>query len=103
MAAQANHPSRERNFGGSGRPAGFGANRGGFADRTAAGNREAFSYERKGGFNDRFAGARNDSAAPRGDFGARKPAFGKPMGVKPGNGGKVFVPRDAKKRLARSA
>jgi|694.fasta_scaffold52879_3 superfamily II DNA/RNA helicase len=102
-SSNTNHPSRERNFGGSGRPAGFGANRGGFADRTAAGNREAFSYERKGGFNDRFAGARNDSAAPRGDFGARKPAFGKPMGVKPGNGGKVFVPRDAKKRLARSA
>ena len=98
-----NHPSRERNFGGAGRPAGFGANRGGFPDRNAAGNREAFSYERKGGFNDRFAGARNDSAAPRGDFGPRKPAFGKPMGVKPGNGGKVFVPRDAKKRLARSA
>ena len=97
------HPSRDRNFGGAGRPAGFGANRGGFPDRNATGNREAFSYERKGGFNDRFAGARNDSAAPRGDFGPRKPTFGKPMGVKPGNGGKVFVPRDAKKRLARSA
>jgi len=101
--AGSNHPSRDRNFGGPGRPTGFGANRGGFSDRNATGNREAFSYERKGGFNDRFAGARNDSAAPRGDFGARKPAFGKPMGVKPGNGGKVFVPRDAKKRLARSA
>ncbi|MBT9507182.1 DEAD/DEAH box helicase [Rhodoferax sp.] len=124
--------SRERNFGGGGRSGGFAGNRGGFADRNAGapresfgggyqnnsnsgfgqrddrsaggGAREGFSYERKGGFNDRFAGARNDgAAAPRGDFGARKPAFGKPMGVKPGNGGKVFVPRDAKKRPARTA
>ena len=121
--------SRERSFGGGGRPGGFGANRGGFADRNAGAPRdpgnngyqnasnngfgqrdarsggapEGFNYERKGGFNDRFAGARNDGAAPRGDFGARKPAFGKPMGVKPGNGGKVFVPRDAKKRPTRSA
>jgi superfamily II DNA/RNA helicase len=123
--------SRERSFGGGGggRSGGFGANRGGFADRNAGAPRdsgnngyqnasnngfgqrdarsggapEGFNYERKGGFNDRFAGARNDGAAPRGDFGARKPAFGKPMGAKPGNGGKVFVPRDAKKRPARSA
>jgi superfamily II DNA/RNA helicase len=61
--------------------------------------KEGFSYERKGGFNDRFAG----QAAPRGDFAARKPAFGKPTGaVKPGNAGKVFVPRDAKKRPSRN-
>jgi superfamily II DNA/RNA helicase len=99
----ATHPSRERNFGGSGRPSGFAPNRGGFPDGNTAGNREAFSYERKGGFNDRFASARNDSVAPRGDFGPRKPSYGKPAGVKPGNGGKVFVPRDAKKRVARSA
>ena len=85
--------------------------------------REGFSYERKGGFNDRFAGQsaprgdaprgdaprgdfqpRGDFGAPRGDFAARKPAFGKPAGAaKPGNGGKVFVPRDAKKRPTRSA
>src|SRR5450830_513480 len=126
-----NH-SRGGNFGGGGgggRSGGFGANRGGFADRIAGAPRdsgnngyqnasnngfgqrdarsggapEGFNYERKGGFNDRFAGARNDGAAPRGDFGARKPAFGKPMGAKPGHGGKVFVPRDAKKRPARSA
>ncbi|MEI6732410.1 MAG: DEAD/DEAH box helicase [Comamonadaceae bacterium] len=96
-------PSRERNFGGSGRPSGFAGNRGSFPDRNVPGNREAVSYERKGGFNDRFAGARNDSTAPRGDFGPRKPSFGKPVGVKPGNAGKVFVPRDAKKRLTRSA
>ena len=77
---------------------------------------EGRSYERKGGFNDRFAGSRNDAPAPRGDFGAprgdfgaprgdfaaRKPAFGKPSFVKPGNGGKVFVPRDAKKRPSRN-
>jgi hypothetical protein len=84
---------------------------------------EGRSYERKGGFNDRFAGSRNDAPAPRGDFGAprgdfgaprgdfgaprgdfaaRKPAFGKPSFAKPGNGGKVFVPRDAKKRPSRN-
>ena len=118
-------------FGGGGRSGGFGASRGGFADRNAGGPRDAgassyqnnigggneggFSYERKGGFNDRFAGDRNTGdrnfGAPRGDFADRKPAFGKPafskpMGVKTasmGNGGKVFVPRDAKKRPARSA
>ncbi len=103
----------------------------GFADRNAAGPRDAgggnyqgnggggfggnrdngprdggdnagFSYApRKGGFNDRFAG-RADAAPRGGDFAARKPAFSKPMGVKPGNAGKVFVPRDAKKRAART-
>jgi len=118
---------REGGFGGGDR-------RGGFADagtrdfRGAA--REGFSYERKGGFNDRFAGQgaprgdfaprrefapRADVGAPRGDFAPRrdlapradfaprKPAPGKPAGfAKPGNGGKVFVPRDAKKRPART-
>jgi len=72
-------------------------------------SREGFSYERKGGFNDRFAGQgaprgdaprgdarpprgdfqprgdfgapRGDFGAPRGDFAARKPAFGKPAGL----------------------
>ncbi|MFZ4478618.1 MAG: DEAD/DEAH box helicase [Rhodoferax sp.] len=101
--AGANHAPRDRNFGGGGRPAGFGANRSGFADRNTGGAREGISYERKGGFNDRFASARNDSAAPRGDFGSRKPAFAKPMGLKPAHNGKVFVPRDAKKHLARIA
>ena len=123
------HHSRDRKFG-AGRPAGFGGNRHGTSDRNAgaprefgapgfpgqaaagfgqrdarpAAPREGFNYERKGGFNDRFAGDRAPSAAPRDDFGARKPTFGKPMGVKPGNGGgKVIVPRDAKKRLTRSA
>ncbi len=108
-------------FGGGARPSGFagGGRPGGFQDRNAAGPRmgggdfqnngnagfqqrdnrsggapENFSYERKGGFNDRFAGSRNEGVAPRGDFGARKPAFAKPAG-----GGKVFVPRDAQKRF----
>ena len=90
-----NH-SRDRKFGGSARTGGFASNR-------AAESREGFSYERKGGFNDRFAGAgRPDSAAPRGDFASRKPVFGKPGFAKPGNGGKVFVPRDSQKRSART-
>jgi superfamily II DNA/RNA helicase len=101
--AATNHQSRDRNFAGAGRAGGFGANRGDFAVRGAGDTREAFSYERKGGFNDRFTSARNDSLAPRSDFGTRKPAFGKPMSVKHGNGGKVFVARDSKKRPARSA
>ena len=46
--------------------------RSGFADsqgRDARGGpREGFSYERKGGFNDRFAG----QGAPRGDFAPRR-------------------------------
>ena len=130
--------SRDRNDRNSGgRAGGFGAQRGGFAEKNFGGSRDAgagnfqnhsnhnnnggdggFNYERKGGFNDRFAGDRNSGGernfggAPRGDFGDRKPAFNKPLGLKPvgfakpaslGNGGKVFVPRDAKKRPARSA
>jgi superfamily II DNA/RNA helicase len=75
---------------------------GGFGqgDDRRDGTRDGIGYERRGGFNDRFAG-RNEGAAPRGDFAARKPAFGKPMSVKPGNGGKVFVSRDAQKRSAK--
>jgi superfamily II DNA/RNA helicase len=109
--------SRDRNFGGGGAPA-----RGGFGDRNDrapyaartegyqnnsngnGGAPEGRSYERKGGFNDRFAGAgRHDSAAPRGDHAARKPAFGKPAFSKPASTGKVFVPRDAQKRFAKPA
>ena len=152
---------RDRKFSNGPREGGFGGNRGhgggnggGFGGRPPAGGprgfgensrdfggaaKEGFSYERKGGFNDRFAGQgaprgdarpprdfqprgdfhaprgdfgaprgdfgapRGDFGAPRGDFAARKPAFGKPTGfAKPGNGGKVFVPRDAKKRPARN-
>lgn len=109
-------------------PAGGNRDFGGNSRDFSGAAKEGFSYERKGGFNDRFAGQgaprgdarpprgdfqaprgdfgapRGDFGAPRGDFGARKPAFGKPAGfAKPGNGGKVFVPRDAKKRPARNA
>jgi superfamily II DNA/RNA helicase len=128
--------SRDRKFGGgrpnSGHGGGFGGDRapraGGFGGGSGFGGnpdgaREGRSYERKGGFNDRFAGDGRRDAAPRGDFAPRadfaprqpsfsKPGFGKPMGVKPGfakpaghagNGGKVFVPRDAAKRPAKPA
>jgi len=121
----------DRRDGPPGRKFGGGANRGfdrngysgfgnnSFGDRREGAQRDGFSYERKGGFNDRFAGQRNegfaprgdfqprregfaprnDGFAPRGDFAPRKPAFSKPA---PGNGGKVFVPRDAaKKRTAK--
>jgi superfamily II DNA/RNA helicase len=124
--------ARDRKFSGEGRPGGFGAPRNfdaprGFADRNASGPRvvgaesyqkqsgfagrderpfaprEPASYERKGGFNDRFAGERQSKDfAPRGDFGARKPAFGKPAFSKPAGGGKVFVPRDAQKRFSKN-
>jgi superfamily II DNA/RNA helicase len=72
-----------------------------FAPRESA-PREGFNYERKGGFNDRFASDRNTGAAPRGDFAARKPPFGKPAFAKPAGGGKVFVPRDAQKRFSKN-
>jgi len=100
-------PGNYQNNGG-----GFGGNRDGGFNRDNGprdngprdgGDNGGFNYARKGGFNDRFAGAGRPDAAPRGaDFAARKPAFSKPMGVKPGNAGKVFVPRDAKKRAART-
>jgi superfamily II DNA/RNA helicase len=95
------HQSRDRKFGAP-RTGGFG---GGFApredrgfDQRRGGNE---SYVRKPAFGD-FAGradgfaVRKEGFAPRGDFAARAPAFAKP--VKAGNGGKVFVPRDIKKR-----
>ncbi len=112
--------SRDRKFSGTGaRPGNFENARPKFGDRNNAGprvfgtdsyanssgfgnrNERAFqprengSYERKGGFNDRFAGNRNhpQGAAPRSDFSARPNALGKPAGT-----GKVFVPRDTQKR-----
>ena len=101
---------RTGGFGGGG-AGGFGAprdDRGGFDQRR--GN-EGFA-PRKPGFGDfgnrttteGFAGRHGDGFgqrndfAPRGDFAARKPAFDKP--ARPGNGGKVFVPRDAAKKRA---
>ena len=98
----ADKPVRGRPFGGGHQNAGGFAPQGG-ADRDDSRNgaREGFSYERKGGFNDRFAGARTEGFAARGDFADRKTAFGKP--ARPGNGGKVFVPRDLKKRAYKPA
>jgi hypothetical protein len=109
-------PPRDRNFGGGGqRSGGFG---GGFSapredrgfDQRRGGN-EGFA-PRKPGFGDfgnrttteSFAGRHGDGFgqrndfAPRGDFAPRKPAFDK--AARPGNGGKVFVPRDAAKKRA---
>src|ERR1035437_2888764 len=94
-AGNSDFHSRDRKFGGASRAGGFDQ-----ADGRSA--RAGFSYERKGGFNDRFAGARHEGTAPHGDFGPRKPTFGKPISVRSGNGGKVFVPRDTKRRLSRS-
>ena len=67
------------------RKAGFGD----FGNRTT---QESFGGRQGDGF-----GQRNDFA-PRGDFAPRKPSFEKT--ARPGNGGKVFVPRDAAKKRA---
>ena len=102
--------SRDRKFGGAPRTGGFG---GGFSaprddrggDQRRGGNE---GFARKAGFGDfgnrttteAFGGRHGDGFgqrndfAPRGDFAARKPAFDK------GNGGKVFVPRDAARKRA---
>jgi superfamily II DNA/RNA helicase len=96
-----NH-SRDRKFGAP-RTSGFGGNHApreerGF-DQRRGGNE---GYGRKAGFGD-FGGGRregfaprNEGFAPRGDFAPRAPSVAKP--AKPGNGGKVFVPRDAAKK-----
>ncbi|NPC55427.1 DEAD/DEAH box helicase [Caenimonas soli] len=95
-----NH-SRDRKFGAP-RTGGFGGGGGGGGFDQRRGND---GYGRKPGFGDFGGGGRNegfgvrnnDGFAPRGDFAPRAPAtFAKP--AKPGNGGKVFVPRDIKKR-----
>jgi superfamily II DNA/RNA helicase len=111
-----NH-SRDRKFGGGGqRTGGFG---GGFApprdDRgfdQRRGANEGFARKTGGDFGaprtEGFTGRHTDGFAPRSeyaprtDFAARKPAFGD-RPAKPGNGGKVFVPRDAKKRAYKPA
>jgi superfamily II DNA/RNA helicase len=100
----ADKPVRGRPFVGAHQNAGGFAPQGG-DDRgdSRNGAREGFSYERKGGFNDRFAGGRSEGFAARGDFVERRPAFGKPATARPGNGGKVFVPRDLKKRAYKPA
>jgi superfamily II DNA/RNA helicase len=100
-------PRGRESFSRDRKPFNGGGNRGGFDARR--GGNEGFG--RKAGFGDTgsrpqegFAGRHSDGFAqrndfaPRGDFAARKPAFDKP--VRPGNGGKVFVPRDAAKKRA---
>jgi len=95
--------SRDRKFGAprSGGFGGGGGGGGGFDQR-----RGNDGYGRKPGFGE-FVGAgrgegfgvrNNDGFAPRGDFAHRTPATGFAKPAKPGNGGKVFVPRDIKKR-----
>jgi superfamily II DNA/RNA helicase len=71
---------------------GFAPRKPGFGDFGNRTTTEGFAGRHGDGF-----GQRNDFA-PRGDFAARKPAFDKP--ARPGNGGKVFVPRDAAKKRA---
>jgi superfamily II DNA/RNA helicase len=91
-------------FAGQGAPRGEFAPRRDFAPRADAGAPRGDFAPRRDFAPRADAGAPRKDFAPRGDFAARKPAFGKPAGfAKPANGGKVFVPRDAKKRAARSA
>jgi superfamily II DNA/RNA helicase len=94
-----NH-SRDRKFGAP-RTGGFGGGGSGFDQRRGGndgyGRKPGFGDFGGGGRNEGFGVRHNDGFAPRGDFAARAPAtFSKP--AKPGNGGKVFVPRDIKKR-----
>jgi len=80
---------------GRGGPAPRGGGGGGFARRGAPGGGE---YGRKAGFGD-FGGGRDERRREASPW--EKPA---PQGfAKPGNGGKVFVPRDAKKRAYKPA
>jgi len=92
-----NH-SRDRKFGAP-RTGGFGGG-GGFDQRRGNdgyGRKPGFGDFAGGGRNEGFGVRNNDGFAPRGDFAPRAPStFSKP--AKPGNGGKVFVPRDIKKR-----
>ncbi|HWI84080.1 DEAD/DEAH box helicase [Ramlibacter sp.] len=120
-------PSRDRRFGAPRKGNGFG---GGFGDRQARGpfdgerhargpfdgarqagagfgggqggrDRDRFADQRKGGFDPRFAGGGTEGFGRRGDGAERRASFDKP--AKLGNGGKVFVPRDLKKRPYKAA
>ncbi len=104
-------PSRDRKFG---------APRNGFGDRHARGpfdgarqagagfggqgggrERDRFADQRKGGFDPRFPAGRHEAATRHSDGGPRRAAFDQPARL--GNGGKVFVPRDLKKRPYKAA
>ena len=96
------HHSRDRKFGAP-RTGGFDARRGGnegFGRKPGFGDRREGFAPRNEGFAPRNDGFARDGFAPRGDFANRgnggNGGFDKP--AKPGNGGKVFVPRDIKKR-----
>ncbi|WP_295953523.1 DEAD/DEAH box helicase [Rhodoferax sp.] len=103
-------PARTGGFQGNG--GGFGGDRGApRGDFAPRGDRADFAPRSDFAPRPDFAprGERTDFAprgdrAERGDFNAPRPAFSKPAFSKPGvgagNGGKVFVPRDTKKRLA---
>jgi superfamily II DNA/RNA helicase len=103
------HHSRDRKFGAPRGGGGFGGNRAPREERGLEQGRSGNeSHGRKTGFGD--FGGRREGFVPRnegfardgfarrgGEFAGRaKPAFDKP--ARPGNGGKVFVPRDIKKR-----
>nr|WP_315190110.1 DEAD/DEAH box helicase [uncultured Albidiferax sp.] len=94
-------PARTGGFQGNG--GGFGGDRGApRGDFAPRGDRADFAP--RGDFAPRPDFASRGDRAERGDFNAPRPAFSKPAFSKPGvgagNGGKVFVPRDTKKRLA---
>jgi superfamily II DNA/RNA helicase len=110
FGARRETPSRDRKFGAP-RKSGFGdrnargpfdgarhAATGGFG--APAGGRDRFADERKGGFDQRFPGGRHEAAMRHGDA-PRRASFDQPG--KLGNGGKVFVPRDLKKRPYKTA
>jgi superfamily II DNA/RNA helicase len=92
------HHSRDRKFGAP-RTGGFDARRGGnqgFGRKPGFGDRREGFAPRNEGFAPRNDGFAREGFAPRGDFASRGNGFDKP--AKPGNGGKVFVPRDIKKK-----
>jgi hypothetical protein len=90
------HHSRDRKYGPS-RPGGnFGAPRHAAPGRPAGGFGANAEFAPRGGDRRPAGPVREDAIGGRG-------AFGKPMGIKPSSNGKVFVPRDAKKRSARAA
>ena len=90
------HHSRDRKYG-SARPSGnFGASRHLAPGRSVSGFGATADYAPRGADRRPAGPVRDDSAGGRGPF-------GKPLGFKPSSNGKVFVPRDAKKRPARLA